>query len=123
MIHTEKNVFKNVFYIVLDVTGKTKDNEKARSDLQALEIKATFVVESRQDKNESVLHSYEKNNLRISVCGSALKMPYGYAAYIFHCTKFEFKMNGFKSHDYHVFMHNLFLIAFLDMLPRKFLSH
>ena len=32
-MHIEKNVFKNIFNIVMDVKGKTKDNIKARLDV------------------------------------------------------------------------------------------
>ena len=33
VMHTEKNYFDNLFNTVMDVTGKTKDNHKARLDL------------------------------------------------------------------------------------------
>jgi len=32
-MHTEKNVFENIFNTVMDVKGKTKDNIKARLDV------------------------------------------------------------------------------------------
>ncbi|CAK8573022.1 unnamed protein product [Lathyrus sativus] len=35
-MHIEKNFFDNVFNTVMDVQGKTKDNEKARKDLELL---------------------------------------------------------------------------------------
>ena len=34
VIHIEKNVFDNIFYTVMDVKGKTKDNPKARADMK-----------------------------------------------------------------------------------------
>jgi len=33
VMHIEKNMFENIFNIVMDVKGKTKDNIKARLDL------------------------------------------------------------------------------------------
>jgi len=33
-MHIEKNVFENIFNTVMDVKGKTKDNIKARLDLE-----------------------------------------------------------------------------------------
>ena len=33
IMHIEKNVFDNIFNTILDVKGKTKDNENARKDL------------------------------------------------------------------------------------------
>jgi len=32
-MHIEKNFFENIFNTVMNVMGKTKDNEKARRDL------------------------------------------------------------------------------------------
>ena len=32
-LHIEKNFFDNIFNTVMDVKGKTKDNDKARKDL------------------------------------------------------------------------------------------
>jgi hypothetical protein len=36
VMHIEKNFFDNVFNSVMNVAGKTKDNEKARKDLALL---------------------------------------------------------------------------------------
>ena len=33
-MHIEKNVFDNIFYTVIDVKGKTKDNPKVRVDMK-----------------------------------------------------------------------------------------
>ena len=33
-MHVEKNVFHNIFYTVMDVKDKTKDNPKARADMK-----------------------------------------------------------------------------------------
>jgi hypothetical protein len=34
IMHNEKNVFDNIFNTVMDMKGKTKDNLKARRDLE-----------------------------------------------------------------------------------------
>ena len=34
VMHIEKNVFDKVFYTIMDVKGKTKDNPKARADIK-----------------------------------------------------------------------------------------
>ena len=36
VMHIENNVFENVFNTVMDIEGKTKDNEKAREDMKKL---------------------------------------------------------------------------------------
>ena len=33
-MHIEKNVFNNIFYIIMDVKGKMKDNLKIRTDMK-----------------------------------------------------------------------------------------
>ena len=35
-MHLEKNVFENVFNTVMDIEGKTKDNEKAREEMKKI---------------------------------------------------------------------------------------
>ena len=34
VIYTEKNIFDNIFYTIMDVKGKMKDNLKARIDMK-----------------------------------------------------------------------------------------
>lgn len=38
-MHTEKNVFENLFYTMLDASGKIKDTDKGRKDLEAMYIR------------------------------------------------------------------------------------
>ena len=33
-MHIEKNIFDNIFYTIMDVKSKTKDNFKARADMK-----------------------------------------------------------------------------------------
>ena len=33
-MHIEKNIFDNIFYTVMDVKGKMKDNPKTRADMK-----------------------------------------------------------------------------------------
>jgi hypothetical protein len=35
-MHIEKNMFENIFNMIMDVKGKTKDNIKARMDIALL---------------------------------------------------------------------------------------
>ena len=41
-MHIEKNVCDNILWTVLGVPGKSKDNLKARRDLQELGIRTTL---------------------------------------------------------------------------------
>ncbi|KAL0457934.1 UNVERIFIED_CONTAM: hypothetical protein Slati_0420600 [Sesamum latifolium] len=47
-----------------------------------------------------------------------LKFPDGYASNLAHCVDMkELRLQGMKSHDYHVFIQKLILIVFREMLP------
>ncbi|KAL2237543.1 UNVERIFIED_CONTAM: hypothetical protein Sindi_0946000, partial [Sesamum indicum] len=48
-----------------------------------------------------------------------LKFRNGYASNLVHCVSMkELRLQGMKSHDFHVFMFNLIGIAFCEMLPK-----
>ena len=54
-MHIEKNVFDNIFYTVIDVKGKTKDNIKARMDFK--EVCHKSELELQNLSNGKVLKS------------------------------------------------------------------
>jgi hypothetical protein len=41
-MHIEKNVMDNILYTIMDINEKTKDNLKARKDLQEMGLIPTF---------------------------------------------------------------------------------
>ncbi|XP_054785879.1 uncharacterized protein LOC129292331 [Prosopis cineraria] len=121
VMHIEKNVFDNIFNTVMDVKGKTKDNEKAREDLstycnrpelalfksvgKTMKPKATYTLTKQQRK---LVCEWIKN----------LRLPDGHASNLSKCVDMEnCKLLGMKSHDCHVFLQRLLPIAFKDLLP------
>lgn len=44
-MHTESNIFQNVFNTVMDIKGKTKDNENARMDIALYCARSTLESE------------------------------------------------------------------------------
>ena len=72
-MHIENNVFENVFNTVMQLEGKTKDNEKAREDLKVLcprkFPKACYTLDK---PSKQILCEWVKN----------LKFPDGYASNI-----------------------------------------
>ncbi|XP_021766228.1 uncharacterized protein LOC110730711 [Chenopodium quinoa] len=122
VMHIEKNVFDNVFHIVMNDKKKTKDNLKARNDLKKfckrrkLEVDDDAIDETNMPTAPYVL-SKEK---RKAFCEwlEGLKLPDGYTSNLSRCidTK-KYKLFGMKSHDCHVLMQRLLPIAFKDLLP------
>ncbi|GKV30649.1 hypothetical protein SLEP1_g39438 [Rubroshorea leprosula] len=55
MMHTEKNVFDNTYGTITDQDGKTRDNYKARCDLQDMGLKADLHPKPRSSNNSKLL--------------------------------------------------------------------
>ncbi|KAL8116910.1 hypothetical protein AgCh_023190 [Apium graveolens] len=123
VMHVEKNVFDNVFNTVMNVTGKTKDIDKARLDLK--DICKRPALEFRKSSNGKTIKLYARYTLSEKqvedMCTwiKSLKLSDGYASNIARCVtdKTPYReLKGIKSHDYHVFLERLLLIAFQDQL-------
>ena len=126
VMHIEKNFFDNVFNTVMDVTGKTKDNEKARQDMgiwcnrRELELKPQPNGKLLKPKACFSLTSQEAK----AVCRwlKELRMPDGYSSNLARCADPNTgKLHGMKSHDCHIFMEQLLPIAF-GSLPKHVLD-
>jgi hypothetical protein len=112
VMHIEKNFFDNIFNTVMDVQGKTKDNEKARKDVELycnrkdLELKTLPNKKLLKPKaNFSLISSEAK-----LVCQwlKELKMPDRYSSNLARCADANTgKLHGIKSLDCHVFMERL----------------
>jgi len=63
-MHIEKNFFDNVLNTVMDVTGKTKDDAKARLDLESLYNRKELHLQRLQ--NGKVLNHKAKFSLNIN---------------------------------------------------------
>ncbi|RDX89330.1 hypothetical protein CR513_28954, partial [Mucuna pruriens] len=117
VMHTERNVFMNVFDTVMDINGRTKDTYKARMDIaeicnrKELELKDIGRVKLFKPK---AAYAFSKSQ-RVAICKwvKELKLPDGYASNLGRCVDInQGKLHGMKSHDCHVFMQRLLPIAF-----------
>ena len=117
VMHIDKNLFENIFNMVMNVDGKTKDNAKSRLDLMEICRRPELhVVDGKFLKARYTLNKNDRNELCIWV--QNLRFPYGYASNIARCVDIrKHKLFGMKSHDCHVFMQRLIPIAFREMLP------
>ncbi|KAK4397989.1 hypothetical protein Sango_1274400 [Sesamum angolense] len=103
-MHIEKNVFDNIFNMVMDIKGKTKDNMNSRRDLKIIcnrpELELDEYRPNVMPKAVYTLGKEQKRRVRKWIRG--LKFPDGYASNLAHCIDMtELRMHGIKSHDCH----------------------
>ncbi|KAL2318436.1 hypothetical protein Fmac_032312 [Flemingia macrophylla] len=120
VIHIEKNFFDNILNTVMNVSGKTKDNEKARMDLALYCSRPD--LELKLQPNGKMLKPKANYTLPIEesklVCHwkKELRFSDGYSSNLARCADVEKgRMHGMKSHDCHVFMECLLPIAFSSL--------
>ncbi|XP_070048539.1 uncharacterized protein [Nicotiana tomentosiformis] len=122
VMHIEKNFFDNLFHTIMDDKNRTKDNLKARMDLQ--EYCRRRELELRQENNRMVkpkaIYSFKMDDKRkIGDWVRNLRMPDGYASNLSNCVEMkEGKLMYMKSHDCHIFIESLLPIAF-SALPER----
>ncbi|CAK8543573.1 unnamed protein product [Lathyrus sativus] len=120
VMHIEKNFFDNIFNTVMDVQGKTKDNEKARRDMEILCDRKELELKPRPNGKllkPKACYSLTSQDAK-AVCRwlNELRMPDGYASNLARCVDTKTgKLHGMKSHDCHVFMGRLLPIAFSSL--------
>ncbi|KAL0361213.1 UNVERIFIED_CONTAM: hypothetical protein Sradi_3805800 [Sesamum radiatum] len=104
----------------MDIKGKTKDNLNAHWDLKSIcNYPELELDEHRPNVMPKAAYNLLKEQKR-RVCEwiKGLQFPNGYASNLARCVDMtELRMHGMKSHDCHVFMQKLILIAFQKMLP------
>ncbi|KAL2906156.1 GPI mannosyltransferase 3 [Bienertia sinuspersici] len=124
VMHIEKNICDSVLGTLLDIPGKTKDNHKARLDLQKMGIrKELHPVESDDDRYVFLPKaSFSMTKKEKSIfCGvlKKVKLPQGTGSNISRCVQVnEGEISGYKSHDAHIIMQHLLPAAVRKALPK-----
>ena len=118
-MHIEKNVFGNIMNTVMD-TNRTKDNDKARMDLQEyckrskLNLQQLGDSRLRKTKASYILSSTQRQDMCRWM--QELKMLDSYASNLGRCVNAtQGRFFRLKSHDCHVFMKCLLPIAFREL--------
>ena len=115
-MHIEKIIFDNVFYTVMDVKGKMKDNPKARADMKNIcrhPLLELVEVSPKKNFKSKASCTLTREQLK-DVCKwcKNLKFLDGYASNMVRCINVkDCRLYGLKSHDYHVFMQRLLSLA------------
>ncbi|KAL0361377.1 UNVERIFIED_CONTAM: hypothetical protein Sradi_3822200 [Sesamum radiatum] len=103
--------------------GKTKDNVKARLDLQDICKRRNLELKEMNGKYLKPKASYTLSKDERAIVLKWIKdlrLPDGYASNLGRSVNLDdFSMYGMKSHDCHVFMEKLLPIAFRDLLPES----
>nr|XP_017227907.1 PREDICTED: uncharacterized protein LOC108203473 [Daucus carota subsp. sativus] len=122
VMHTEKNVFENVFYTIVDDRFKSKDHNKSRMDCKELGVMSGLWLNNGvKPKARFTLTRPQLRQLCEWV--SSLDLPDGCCSNLARCVKMDvLKFHGLKSHDCHIFMQKLMSIAFREFLPRDILD-
>jgi hypothetical protein len=121
-MHIKKNMFENIFNIVMDVKGKTKVNIKARLDIALYYNHKNMELvynESRVAKPRASFVLEKNAQLLVYKWLQSLRFLDEHASNILRLVNIEdCRFYGMKSHDYHVFMQTLIPLAFHDLLPK-----
>ena len=119
IMHTEKNIFDNIFYTILDDKKKTKDNLKARHDCKELLVHRELWIQDDGTKPHAPYVLSKEQIHKLFMWIDTLKLPDGYASNMSRCLNWEKNcIRGMKSHDCHIFMQKLLPIVCRDLLPK-----
>jgi len=122
-MHTEKNWDEALFGTVMDIPDKTKDNVKARVDLATLCDRPRFEMKIprpgrqwRKTPADFVLTRPQKKEALEWI--QNLQFPDGYAANLRRGVNLAtMRINGLKSHDYHIWIERLLPVMVRGYLP------
>ncbi|KAL0456083.1 UNVERIFIED_CONTAM: hypothetical protein Slati_0947500 [Sesamum latifolium] len=103
----------------MDIKGKTKDNLNARRDLKSNCNRPKLELDERRPNvmSKAAYILWKEQKMRVCEWIKGLLFPDAYSSNLARCVEtMELRMHGIKSHDCHVFMQKLILIAFREML-------
>jgi len=121
--HIEKNICESILGTLLDIEGKSKDNEEARLDMQHLGIRMDQHPEHENGKFTlpPALYKLEKDDKKL-LCKflHEVKLPDGYASNIRRCVdENRCQLSGLKTHDYHIIFQKLLPLVLRNILPQE----
>jgi len=125
LMHTKKNNAEALFGTVMDISDKTKDNVKARVDQAMLcdRPKMNMVPPTRgktwkKPKADYVLTRAQRRE--VLEWFQTLMFPDGYAANWRRGVNFAtMRVNGLKSHDYHIWLERLLPVMVRGYVPDR----
>ncbi|XP_062112702.1 uncharacterized protein LOC133823866 [Humulus lupulus] len=123
VMHIEKNICDSVVGTIFSIDGKSKDTEKARLDLQDLNIRKQLHMKKKGNKWFKPVACYTlsaKERQEFCTFIKSVKFPDGYAANISQNVNMkDGKLFGLKSHDCHILLQRLLPIGLRPYLKKK----
>jgi hypothetical protein len=117
VMHQERNVAESIISTCLDFSDKTKDNVKARRDMAKICNRPTLELTPSGGKPRAPFCVKPKDRKELFRWMKKLKFPDGYAAGLKRAVNLKtMKLNGLKSHDYHIMMERLVPVMFRGYL-------
>jgi hypothetical protein len=118
IMHQEHNVAESIISTCLDITGKTKDNFKARRDITHVCNCPPLELDERGGKLRAPFCLKVKDRKEVMRWMKRLKFPDGYTIGLKQCLNVKAgEIHGSKSHDYPIIMEILLpimLCGYLD---------
>jgi hypothetical protein len=116
-MHQERNVAEIIMSMCLDVTGFMKDNMNAKKDLAALyyrpSLEAKTNVRGELSRPKALYYLKPTERKEVLRWIKTMKFPDRYATNIERAVNVGTdKLNGLKSHEYHIFIKRLMSIMF-----------
>ncbi|KAL5729585.1 hypothetical protein ACHQM5_002514 [Ranunculus cassubicifolius] len=111
--------------MMLNTTGKTKDDNNARKDLELLGIKKAYHLQENNKKKRGPLCLRPDEKKIFLTTLRDISVPVGFSSNWKNIVKIGSKveLQGMKSHDYHILMEHLFPIliqhAYKDMVEAR----
>jgi len=123
VMHTEKNIAEAIFGTIMDIPDKTKDNVKARMDQARLCDRPKLDMAPpragkswRKPKADFVLTRAQRRE--VLEWFQTLMFPDGYAANLKRGVNLAtMRVNGLKSHDYHIWLERLLPVMVRGYVP------
>jgi hypothetical protein len=121
-MHIEKNVCENIYGTLLGIDGKSKDNLKARLDLEQMNIRKELHPQKKpNNKYYLPAASYNMSKKGKQQCCKVLhdiRVSDGFSGNISNCVNVpQGKISGLKSHDCHILIQQLLPLALRYLLP------
>jgi len=123
VMHTEKNLGEAVFGSIMDIRDKSKDNVKARLDQEQLCNRPKMNIPPPKDgktwRKPKAPYCLSRDQRReVLKWFQTLKFPDGYAANLKRGVNLDtLKINGLKSHDYHIWIERLLPVMIRGYVP------
>ena len=123
VMHIEKNICETILGTLLNIEGKSKDNEEARLDMQHLGIRMDQhpVRDNGKFTLPPALYKLGKDDKKL-LCKflHEVNLPDGYTSNIRRCVdENRCQLSGLKTHDYHIIFQKLLQLVLRNILPEE----